>query len=197
VDSSNEQTAMKAVPFNRHLTFLALAASGCLADLATKHLVFQRLGMPRFDEFHVLWLWEPYFGLQTSTNQGALFGVGQGNVWIFASASFIAITAICYWLFLAGAARDWLLTVALGIVMGGVLGNLHDRLGLWSVPGEPGTHLCAVRDWILFQWPPWVWPNFNIADSLLVTGGAVLVWHALTQTAESKGPRPSTASPPA
>ncbi len=178
---------MKAVPYSRHAVFCALAAIGCAIDLATKHWVFAWLGMPRFDEFNVWWIWEPYFGLQTSTNQGALFGIGQGNVWLFATASFLAIVAIGYWLFIAGAARDWLLTVSLGVVMGGVLGNLHDRLGMWAVPDAPGQRFHAVRDWILFQWPPWTWPNFNIADSLLVTGGALLVLHALTHSVPEQG----------
>ena len=95
---------MKAVPYSRHLAFLVIAAVGCLTDLATKRYVFAWLGMPRFDEFKVWWIWEPYFGLQTSTNQGALFGIGQGKVWLFAAASFVAIVGIYYWLFVVGAA---------------------------------------------------------------------------------------------
>ena len=83
--------------------------------------------------------------------------------------------------------RDAWLTVALGCVMAGVLGNLYDRLGLH---GEvwPATHpragetIYAVRDWILWQANDrWRWPNFNIADSLLVVGAAVLFFHALRQ----------------
>ncbi|HEY1598905.1 MAG TPA: signal peptidase II [Pirellulales bacterium] len=184
---------MTAVPINRHLAFAAIAITGCLIDLATKRSVFHWLGMPDANRFNVWWIWEPYFGLQTSTNEGALFGMGQGMVWLFAAASFIAILAICYWLFVIGAARDWLLTIALATVMGGVLGNLHDRLGLWPVPDAPQLRMNAVRDWILFQWPPWVWPNFNIADSLLVCGGALLVWHALTQATPASGPRTEAA----
>jgi len=177
---------MKAVPINRYLTFVLLALSGCAADLASKHWVFNYLGMPQNGVRNVRWVWEPYFGLETSTNEGALFGLGHGHVWIFAGASIVAIAGISYWLFLLGAARDWLLTVALGLVMGGVLGNLYDRLGLWSVPGLPDLRLHAVRDWILCQCPPWVWPNFNIADSLLVCGGALFAWHSLTQVSRDK-----------
>lgn len=184
---------MKAVPYSRLLAFVIIAGVGCLTDLLTKHYVFAWLGMPTFDEFKVWWIWEPYFGLQTSTNQGALFGVGQGKVWLFAAASFLAIVGINYWLFVAGAARDWWLTIALAVVMGGVLGNLHDRLGLWSIPEMPNERMYAVRDWILFQWPPWQWPNFNIADSLLVTGGAMLFLHALTQTSHDRQKQPAPA----
>jgi len=35
-----------------------------------------------------------------------------------------------------------------------------------------------VRDWILVMIGHWPWPNFNLADSLLVVGAALLIWHA-------------------
>ena len=142
------------------------------------------------DEFKVWWIWEPYFGLQTSTNQGALFGIGHGKVWLFAAASFVAIVGNFLLALCRRAVRDWLLTIALAVVMGGVLGNLHDRLGLWPMPATPQSNACTVRDWIFFQWPPWLWPNFNIADSLLVCGVTLLVWHALA-TDDAPSPKPT------
>ena len=88
--------------------------------------------------------------------------------------------------FAAGAARDWLLTVALAIVTVGILGNLYDRLGLpglvWNnaYPGhQPGDPVYAVRDFILVMIGRWPWPTFNLADSSLVCGAALLMWHAL------------------
>jgi signal peptidase II len=106
-------------------------------------------------------------------------------VWLFAATSVLAGAAILVWLFWFEAARDWWLCGALGAVMAGILGNLYDRLGLaerlW--PGVsrgvvPTGHM--VRDWILFQWNDhWRWPNFNIADSLLVIGAAILFCHAM------------------
>lgn len=167
---------MKAVPANRYLIFGLIGGLGCLADLATKNWVFSTLGMPGGKE---KWIWKPFFGFQTSLNEGALFGMGQGWVWLFATLSIAAALFIVYWLFFAGAARDRLLTVALGCVMAGILGNLYDRLGLWSLPGNPGLRKHAVRDWILLQYDAWVWPNFNLADSLLVCGAALLVWQAI------------------
>ena len=78
----------------------------------------------------IWWLWPDVFGFQTSLNEGALFGMGQGMVPVFAALSVVAALGILYWLFCLGAARDWLLTVALGCVTAGILGNLYDRLGL-------------------------------------------------------------------
>ena len=56
--------------------------------------------------------------------------MGQGFSLLFAALSMGAAIAILVWLFAVGAARDWLLTIALAIVMIGILGNLYDRLGL-------------------------------------------------------------------
>jgi signal peptidase II len=102
-------------------------------------------------------------------------------------------------LFYWGAARDLWLTAALGSVMGGLLGNLYDRLGLpahlWpGHGGELGEPIHAVRDWILWQWSDELrWPNFNIADAMLVTGAIALVVHA-TFVPGSVGDSPDSVS---
>ena len=62
--------------------------------------------------------------------------------------------------------------------MGGIFGNLYDRLGLWWSPGMRLEWKTGVRDWILFRYGTFTWPNFNIADSLLVCGAAMLMLHA-------------------
>jgi signal peptidase II len=178
---------MKAVPRHRYLLFAAIVVTGCAVDLATKDWIFARLGMPR--EAPSQWLVDEVFGFTTSLNEGALFGVGQGRGLIFSALSILAAIGICYWLFAARAAHDLLLTVALALVTGGILGNLYDRLGL---PGlhwtdgtfhEPGEPVYAVRDWLDFRLIDW--PIFNIADSLLVCGAGLLIWHAL------RGERPA------
>ncbi|MEX0643394.1 MAG: signal peptidase II, partial [Pirellulales bacterium] len=151
-------------------------------DLITKTWVFS---LPQLRAGEILWLWTGHVGVQLSRNWGALFGIGQGMVWLFATLSIAAAVAIPLWLFWFGAARDAWLTVALGCVMAGVLGNLYDRLGLsgetWAGPAQTTPQAVhAVRDWILWQASDaWRWPNFNIADSLLVVGAATLFFHAL------------------
>jgi signal peptidase II len=131
------------------------------------------------------WLIENRFGIQTSLNPGALFGMGAGWWWLFALLSVVALTGILTWLFYFRAATDRWITVALGFVSGGILGNLYDRLGWDKLPGVPPQLMHSVRDWILFEWPESKlaifnpWPNFNIADSLLVTGAIMLVVHAV------------------
>jgi signal peptidase II len=165
------------VPRSRYVVFFGIAVLGCALDLLTKHWVFQWRGMPV--QSPVWWLWEPYVGVETALNRGALFGMGSGFGTGFAILSIVAAVGIVVWLFCFQAARDRLLTVALGCVMGGIGGNLYDRLGLWQVPGAPGVFRNEVRDWILLRYHEFTWPNFNVADSLLVFGAGLLLWHGL------------------
>ncbi|MGI9456374.1 MAG: signal peptidase II [Aeoliella sp.] len=169
-------------PRSRILIFAVIAAVGCLADLATKWWMFAQTDL-RMGK--VWWVAQDYAGVQLSLNEGALFGMGQGYVWLFALFSLIAAVAIPVWLFRYAAADDLGLTISLACVMAGVLGNLYDRLGMHSLkwfndPERTGERVYAVRDWILLQWgPDYHWPNFNIADSLLVLGAAYLVIKAV------------------
>jgi signal peptidase II len=96
-----------------------------------------------------------------------------------------------------GAARDWVLTISLAAIMGGIFGNLYDRLGLpglaWNFPANRvGQPVYAVRDWLHFRIEDanggvlFDWPVFNIADCLLVSGSILLVLYGL------KNPTPTT-----
>ena len=175
-----ERRAAPAVPTNRYLLFGAIAAGGCAIDLVTKSWAFARLGMPPSASH---WLVENVFGFTTSLNEGALFGMGQGYVVLFSLLSLVAAVGILYWLFVARAAGDLLLTVALAAVTAGIFGNLYDRVGLpglrWNGAAghEAGQRVYAVRDWLHFRIEGIIdWPIFNIADSLLVCGAAMLVF---------------------
>ena len=173
---------MKAVPLGRAALFFAIVAAGCALDLATKYAVFERLGRP----LHQHWrLWKNVY-FDASLNEGALFGIGQGLWPVFAGLSILAVLAVLYWLFWAGFARDLLLTVALGLITAGILGNLYDRLGLpglvWDYDSplhRAGDPVHAVRDFVLVYVGNWPWPTFNVADSMLVCGAILLGWHEL------------------
>lgn len=196
---------MKAVPANRYVAFGLIAVVGCAVDLATKSWLFAWLGMPGGKSY---WLIDQVFGFTISLNEGALFGMGQGQVNLFALLSVIAAAGIVYWLFWSGMAHDWCLTIALGAVCAGICGNLYDRLGLhglkWSLPDlrghQIGEPVYAVRDWIHFKIDAlhFSWPIFNIADSLLVCGAGLLIWHSLQSNADAKQPvqpQPTAANP--
>ena len=172
---------------SRFVLFFCLTSIGASLDLVTKSMVFSRYfdpekarsGEPQTE----YWVIDEIFGIETSTNAGALFGMGQGYSWLFAIFSLVAIVGILSWLFAFRAAQDRWLTISLGLITGGILGNLYDRLGFGWSSDYPDTIRTHVRDFILFHlenvplFDPW--PNFNIADSLLVTGAAMLFIHAV------------------
>jgi signal peptidase II len=161
--------------------FLALAAGGLTLDLATKHAIFAWRTWEQFNQ--TWWLVDEHFGIQTSVNPGALFGMGAGYTWGFVALSFVALVAIGYFIFARPRMLNGWLTVALGLVTGGILGNLYDRLGFWQSSLVPEFVGSGVRDWILvrFEGVPFFdpWPNFNIADCCLVIGACLLAVHSL------------------
>ncbi len=175
-------TDKSVVPLSRPILFFSLATLGGIADLWSKSFIFSWRGLP--GDKDIWWIVDGYFGIETAVNIGAVFGLGAGKGTIFAAFSIIAAIGICVWLFWFKAAVSLWLTTALGLVTGGIIGNLYDRLGLWWLD-EPGYFLewqSGVRDWILFQIPgvPFLdpWPNFNIADSLLVIGAGMLLYQS-------------------
>ncbi|GIW98448.1 MAG: lipoprotein signal peptidase [Pirellulaceae bacterium] len=181
----------------RWLVFVLIAAVGAGVDLWTKSWVFRWRGLP--GEQPIYWIWEPYVGIQTAVNPGALFGFGAGWGTVFAIFSILAAAGIGLWLVRYGAIESWWLVIALGCVMGGIAGNLYDRLGLWNPPPEHPDWASGVRDWILLQYGNFTWPNFNIADSLLVTGAVMLVIHSFaagTETHHAESERETAPPPP-
>ncbi len=183
-------TSSPRYPRSRGFVFASLAGIGLWWDLYSKWLAFSTLGYVRvlgdrqpISEPWLTWLWGPkVLFISTNFNHGALWGIGQGWSLAFAALSIIAALGITYWLFIHGAAQSLWLTVALGFVMAGTLGNLYDRLGLHGLKTADGTPIRAVRDFIYFRIIDW--PIFNFADSFLVTGAIMLIihsfWHDMT-----------------
>lgn len=179
----------------RWIAFFSLAIIGVSIDLATKSWIFGRLGLPSGDKS--LSVIGNILILETSLNEGALFGYGQGGSWIFAVLAFVAIGGILGWLSYGRAIQERGVAVALGCIVGGIIGNLYDRLGFpglkWNYPPERiGQPVHAVRDWIHFQIESigFDFAVFNIADSLLVVGVSYLLWQ--TFRAEMRGDKPTT-----
>lgn len=175
---------MIRVPASRYVAFLLLAIVGLAVDLSSKHAVFAALGQNGASDWTREWFdgWMT-FSFRTTFNRGALWGVGQGLTWLFASLSVVAVGGVIYWLFVRGAARSWWLTVALALIMAGTLGNLYDRLG-WhghqEFDGNALMRIYAVRDFLLFTFGDFHWPVFNFADVFLVTGAVMLILQSFT-----------------
>jgi signal peptidase II len=166
--------------FYRLAIFFLVAFAGVFADLATKSWVFQRLGMEGLLQNEtpkgIYWVLPDIFGFQTSLNQGALFGMGQGKIVWLVILSGVFLVGIVGWMF-HSAWNNRTLTVTLGLIVAGIIGNLYDRIGLHGLQWENGEPVYGVRDWILVMLGSFTWPNFNIADSMLVCGAILLVFH--------------------
>lgn len=190
------------MPGSRYVLFFVLLVTGLAADLLTKAFIFEpHLHSEELLESDVSHWWiDGVFGIQTSFNGGALFGMFQGGSFWLACLSFVALCGILVWLFVFKMAHSKFLTTALGMISGGILGNLYDRMGLGYDESHGVERMCHVRDWIHFrlQGVPFFdpWPNFNIADCLLVCGAIMLFFFALlvpdpTGTANAKEPNES------
>lgn len=175
----------------RMALFFCIAIVGLVTDLVTKSVMFEQYFDPADPRPEVHWLVDGIFGIQTTTNPGALFGIGSGYSWLFALLSLVAVGAILVWLFLLQGCRDRWLTATLGLISGGILGNLYDRVGWGAKPDYPESIATNVRDWIYFRLEgvPWFdpWPNFNVADCCLVCGAALLFFHAFFLAVDEPG----------
>lgn len=115
----SERWAMGHAP--SHLRLWLVVCLGLGADLWTKAWAFDALG---FHESRTLV--EGLCSFQLSLNPGALFGIGHGYAPIFVGASVLALMFVLY-MFANSTASRWSMHIALGLVLGGALGNLYDR----------------------------------------------------------------------
>jgi signal peptidase II len=169
----------------RFALFLLLSTGGLVWDLWSKWSVFNWLKCPgQFSVWKGTLLGVPIdFELATTFNHGALWGIGQGQTWLFATLSIFAIGVIAYFLWTGQALESWWLTVASGLLLAGTMGNLYDRLGLHGWKDNHGTSVYAVRDFLDFVFfnGGFHWATFNFADSFLVVGAIMLVLQSFTQ----------------
>jgi signal peptidase II len=109
-------------------------------------------------------------------NEGALFGIGRGHNWIFAVVSIAAAGLIIVFSNRAAIRRDLFLSVALGLILAGTLGNFYDRMVFFGVRDFIHWFVADVeggKKILRFDWPV-----FNIADCCLVVGAGTLLIHA-------------------
>jgi signal peptidase II len=150
------------------LWLYATAAGAYLLDRVTKVWVERTLaGEPPVEVIPGV------LSFNYTTNSGGAFGIGRSAPWIFAGATIVVSVIV-----VAFSTRVSRLPIAigLGLVLGGGLGNLTDRVVNGS--GLSGH----VTDFIDLQ----VWPVFNLADSAIVVG-AVLLALASARREEPEG----------
>jgi signal peptidase II len=132
-----------------------------LLDQWTKHIVSTTFesGESRIVVPHVLW-WT-----YVQNHRGA-FGLFGSQAWLLVVMA-IAVLGIFWFAFRDAAAQSGLVRVAFGAIVGGAVGNIVDRF-----------HYGFVVDFIDLHW----WPVFNVADSCITVGVALLVLSSLIRS---------------
>lgn len=155
---------------NAHLRLWLIASTGLAADLWTKCWALKTIGNPaeiRSYDLKPINLIDGTLRLITVLNPGASWGIAAGQTTLLLAGSAVALIFM-FWLFISLRANQWVAQIALAMLLGGALGNTYDRI----------FNNGMVVDFIdidLGIWPANPWPAFNIADSLLCTGVAILL----------------------
>jgi len=158
--------SLAAGPFH-WLALAAIAAVALLADQLTKALVTSQLALG--ESFHVV----GPLSIHHVRNSGIAFGVF--STWAGA-VTIVTAGAIAWMLgyFARSGARHPVLPIALGFLIGGSLGNLVDRIRLGHV-----TDFLDLR----------FWPAFNLADTFIVCGVAILMTAILLAERRPRAPQ--------
>ena len=155
--------------------WLVLAAVVIVADQATKSLVVASLG--RGENIPIT----GFMSLVLAYNSGAAFSFLAGEPgwqrWFFAT---IAVLASAFLVYLLKRGGGRLMCAGLALILGGALGNLWDRIAIGK-----------VVDFLLLHYGGWSWPAFNVADSAITVGAALLIIDSFRQR------RPDTPVPAA
>ena len=155
-------------PPTRVLLLAGIAALVVAADIVTKVLAVARLeDQPPVELFGGL------VYLVLVRNPGAAFSLATGYTWVL---SLVAVAVVVVIVRISRRLRSTGWAVALGLVLGGALGNLTDRV--FRAPGPLRGHVVDVVS--LLAPDGHVWPVFNLADSSICCGGVLLVLLALT-----------------
>ena len=151
--------------------WLALVVIGL--DQWTKYLITEH-----FEEFEQLVLL-PVLEIMRLHNEGAAFSflsdASGWQRWLFTALGLIVSAGILVWLRRLPARGHHLLAAGLSLVLGGALGNVIDRV-LWGY----------VIDFIRVHYDAWYFPAFNVADSAITIGAALLILDNLLELGRRK-----------
>jgi len=148
---------------------LGTAAAIILLDQLAKAAVLVHFAGRAYDIDRIT----PFFSLVLTYNRGMSFGLfnagpaggSSPNALLFSLAAVIVVAGLLFWL---KRVSSRLLAAAIGLIVGGALGNVVDRI-------RHG----AVVDFLDFHLGYWHWPAFNLADSAICLGVALLLLDSL------------------
>jgi signal peptidase II len=147
---------------------LGVAAVVVVLDQLSKALILALLADPGLDRRIGV---APVFDLVLAFNRGVSFGLfnaaggGRSESLLFSLVAAAIVVGLVWWL---ARAASLLLAVAIGLIIGGAVGNVLDRV-----------RLGAVVDFLDFHVGPWHWPAFNLADSAICVGVAAMLLDGL------------------
>lgn len=151
--------------------WLGVAAVVVLLDQLTK------VAIERLFDFGDVRPVTGFFNLVLTYNKGAAFSfLASASGWQKQFLTAISIAASLFILYLlARHGTQKLFSLALALILGGAVGNVIDRV----LHGH-------VIDFLDFHWRGWHWPAFNVADSAIVCGAALLILDELLRVRRSK-----------
>jgi signal peptidase II len=164
----------------RNILFAVAAAVSIFLDQWTK--VLARTHLKTLDPWRTVTVIDGYFDLRYSENTGVAFGMLQkmpGGRVLLALVALAALALVFHYLRRTDASQSRL-HLALGLVAGGAVGNLIDRIAFGR-----------VSDFIVWHYRGHEWPAFNVADAALVVGVCLM---ALDMLFDRR--RNATGSPP-
>ena len=151
---------------------IGLAAFVIFLDQASKWLIMAKVMVPP-RVIEVL----PVFNLVLTFNQGVSFGLFSGEAgwqpYLLSGLAVVISIGLLVWL-ARGPSRH--LAIAVGLIVGGAIGNVIDRL-----------RLSAVVDFLDVHWGGWHWPAFNLADSAITLGVITILLVDILFESGSKG----------
>ena len=149
-------------PLKAQLIFWPLMVFGLTLDLWSKKAVFDFLEHQPHNTYSII---DGVLQFVRALNDGAAFGIFSGRPYLLGAVSIIALVAIITIFLFSGSERR-VVHIALGLFAAGVCGNFYDRV----------FNDGMVRDFIdVVYWPGKHWPAFNVADSLLCVGVALMI----------------------
>ncbi|MDC0127164.1 signal peptidase II [Methylophilaceae bacterium] len=146
------------------LKYFLLASLIALSDQLTKALIIKNIIDDQFIRIN------SYFYLVHFKNEGAAFSfLSDAGGWQRYFLSIVAVIASVFIIFMIKKHRDELyMAIGLSLILGGAIGNLYDRISLGY-----------VTDFLYFHYKDFYWPAFNIADTSISIGAAIIIYEII------------------
>lgn len=149
-----------------------LAAVVFLVDQISKWWIMSVIRLQDIGNIPVL----PVFSLTWVENRGVSMGLltmsSEAGRWLLVALTAAIAVFVALWL---RREKQRLEAIALGLVLGGALGNIVDRV-----------RLGFVADFIHLHWDRWSFYVFNVADAAITVGVAILLWRSLTDRSAAR-----------